>query len=172
MRESLDYSSATVEFNLRNVQVLSRTGVVDGRKGRTKPVFLLDLARSSNDNLSSVSNKIDNRRPSWYRVGHRARVMYTCVHVCICVRLCRNACRRNPLSARIYRGRKKPVVLVVNPHQSGDSRAMPATANSGKTFHSEIRLIQPRGPRLVNFSHRFPFFEIRREALPPSLPPL
>lgn len=36
---------ATVEFNLRNVQVLSRTGVVDGRKeGRTRffySVFLL-----------------------------------------------------------------------------------------------------------------------------------
>lgn len=62
---------------------------MDGRKGRTKPVFLLDLARSNNDNLSSVSNKIDNRRPSWYRVGHRARVMYTrvytCVYVCDCV---------------------------------------------------------------------------------------
>ena len=112
-----------------------------------------------------MSNKIDNRGIASVTRDARAHVY---VYACVC--MCRNACRRNPLSARIYRGRKKPVVLVVNPHQSGDSRAMPATANSGKTFHSEIRLIQPRGPRLVNFSHRFPFFEIRREALPS--PPL
>lgn len=33
---------ATVEFNLRNVQVLSRTGVVDGRK--EGPVFFIRLS--------------------------------------------------------------------------------------------------------------------------------
>lgn len=96
--------------------------------------------------------------------------------VCVCVS--KRVSAKSALGSRIYRGRKKPVALVVNPHQSGDSRAMLATANSGKTFHSEIRLIQPRGPRLVNFSHRFPspplffFFEIRTEAPPPPPPPL
>lgn len=42
---------------------------------------------------------------------------------------------------------------------------MLATANSGKTFHSEIRLIQPPGATARKVSPAFPFFEIRREAI-------
>ena len=56
-------------------------------------------------------------------------------------------------------------LVPVNSHQSGDSRAMLATANSGKTFHSEIRLIQPPGATARKVSPAFPFFEIRREAI-------
>lgn len=141
-----------MEFNLRNVQVLSENRC--GRKGRTSPVlffFFFIRLSSLHDNLSNVSNKIDNRPVvvSWYRPPCTRRP-------CMCVCVSKRVSAKSALSSRIYRGRKKPVALVVNPHQSGDSRAMLATANSGKTFHSEIRLIQPRGPRLVNFSHRFP----------------
>lgn len=56
-------------------------------------------------------------------------------------------------------------LVPVNPHQSGDSRAMLATANSGKTFHSEIRLIQPWGATARKVFPAFPFFKIRREAI-------